>query len=70
MLLTNIHVLVVIVLLGPWMMMLRATGLALEKTPIVGRAKVLDLASGAGEPGITIARQFPQVVSMNESFFL
>jgi hypothetical protein len=44
---------------GPWLKMLAATESAMsgKKGPLV----LLDLASGPGEPGLTIAKKMPQV---------
>lgn len=40
---------------GPWKRILEATKSAIPS----GKGKVLDLASGAGEPGLTIAQAMP-----------
>jgi 16S rRNA G527 N7-methylase RsmG len=52
---------VIIFYLGPWLKILQATKTALQGKQ--GHIKLLDLASGPGEPGLTIAKEMPHVGS-------
>jgi hypothetical protein len=52
---------VIIFHLGPWLKILQATKTALQGKQ--GHIKLLDLASGPGEPGLTIAKEMPHVGS-------